>query len=527
MKICLKSGSCALVLALLAGVASAQDSPRFDIRAYLVEGNSLISQSEAQALLQPYTGAQRDFGDIQRALEALQRAYRERGYSAVRVLIPEQDVRAGQVRLRVIEAKLRKIRTKSKHFSESNLRASVPSLKEGTTPNTPAIGRDIQLANENPAKQTSVALESAGEAGKIDAGIRARDYDPQQVSVSLDNTGNPQTGNLRLGLGYQHANVADRDIVFTGQVITAPQNVDDVWIYGAGLRVPFYGYHSLVDVYAGYSDVDSGTVQGLFNVSGKGTIFGGRYSYMLPRIDGYEHRAYVGLDYRDYQQNVLLTGTTGSLLPDYVVKPWSIGYAGKFLRPEGDVGFYASFSQNIPGGSDGSQNTYCAVRSDGFGNCAPARYQIYRYGASAQQLLPNDLLVRGVFNGQYSSDPLVPGEQFGMGGWNSVRGFYEREVASDSGSQASLELYSPDVGTWIGDKWRARGLVFVDWAQGRDNAPIISPKNGLGSAGIGIRVTRGRDVSLRIDYASVLNGAEPGGRPGGSDRVHAGVVLGF
>ena len=300
-----------------------------------------------------------------------------------------------------------------------------------------------------------------------------------------------------------------------------------MWIYGAGLRVPLYGYNSLVDVYAGYSDVDSGTVQGLFNVSGKGTIFGGRYSYMLPRIDGYEHRAYVGLDYRDYQQNVLLTGTTGSLLPDYVVRPWSVGYAGKFLRPEGDVGFYATFSQNIPGGNDGSQNTFCAVRSDGFGNCAPARSQIYRYGASAQQLLPNDLLVRGVFNGQYSSDPLVPGEQFGMGGWNSVRGFYEREVASDRGNQASVELYSPDVGGWIGDRWRARGLVFVDWAQGRDNSPIISPKNGLGSAGIGIRVTRGRDVSLRIDYASVLNGAEPGGRPGGSDRVHAGVVLGF
>jgi len=478
-------------------------------------------------MLQPYAGPQRDFGDIQRALEALQRAYRERGYSAVRVLIPEQDIRAGQVRLQVIEAHVRKIRTEGKHFGDANLRASVPSLKEGATPSTPEIGRDIQLANENPAKQTSVALESAGEPGKIDAVVRARDYDPQHISVSLDNTGNPDTGNLRLGLGYQHANLGDRDIVFTGQVITAPENMSDVAIYGAGLRVPLYGYHSLVDVYAGYSDVDSGTVQGLFNVSGKGTIFGGRYTYMLPRVEGYEQRAFVGLDYRDYQQDTVLIGTTGSLLPDYVITPLSVGYMGKFLRPEGDVGFYASFSQNIPGGGDGSQNTFCAVRSDGLGNCAPARYQIYRYGASAQQLLPQDLLLRAVLNGQYSNDPLVPGEQFGMGGWNSVRGFYEREVASDVGNQASLELYSPDVGKWIGEKWRARGLVFFDWAQGHDNSPKISGKNGLSSAGIGIRVTRDRDVSFRIDYASVLNGAEPGGRPSGSDRVHAGVVLGF
>jgi hemolysin activation/secretion protein len=524
----LKTGACALVLAFYLGTGAAQDSPRFAIERYVVDGNTLVPQPEIDALLTPFTGAESDFGDIQRALEALQQAYRTRGYSAVRVLVPEQDIRGGQVRLQVVEAKLRQIRVEgNKFFDEANLRASIPSLTEGSTPSTPEIGRDIQLANENPAKQVSVALESAGAPGQIDAVIRARDNDPQRFSISVDNTGNPQTGNLRAGFGYQHANVADRDIVFTGQVITAPENVEDVAIYGAGLRVPFYGYHGILDVYAGYSDVDSGTVQGLFNVSGKGTVAGGRYTYMLRRLEGYEHRAFVGLDYRDFAQNAVLVGTSGSLLPDYVVRPLSIGYAGKFLRAAGDAGFYATFSQNVPGGGDSSQSTYCQVRSDGAGNCAAARYQIYRYGASAQQLFPNDILLRAVFNGQYTSDALVPGEQFGMGGWNSVRGFYEREVANDIGNQASLEVYSPDVGKWIGDKWRARALAFMDWAQGRDNYPRANPNNGLGSVGIGVRVTRGRDLSIRFDYGYVTNGAEPGGRPSGSDRVAAGVVISF
>jgi len=528
LKNLLKTGVCGFLLALHLGTVSAQDSPRFDIHGYVVEGNTLIQPADVDALLKPYTGTQRDFGDIQRALEALQAAYRAHGYSAVRVLIPEQDIRAGQVRLQVIEGKLRKIRVEgNKFFDEANLRASIPALKEGDTPSTPEIGRDIQLANENPAKQVSVALESAGEAGQIDAVIRTRDHDPQRIAVSLDNTGNPQTGNLRLGLGYQYANVANRDIVFTGQVITAPENINNVSIYGAGLRVPVYAHHGMVDVFAGYSDVDSGTVQGLFNVSGKGTVAGGRYTYMLPRLEGYEHRALVGFDYRNYQQNTVLIGTTGSLVPDYVVTPLSIGYTGKFLRPEGDVGFYATYSQNIPGSGDGSQTTFCNVRSNGFGNCAEAHYKIARYGASAQQLFSNDLLLRAVYNGQYTNDALVPGEQFGMGGWNSVRGFYEREFANDVGNQASVELYSPDVGKWIGDKWRARGLVFVDWAQGHDNSPVLSPKNGLSSTGIGVRVTRGRDVSIRVDYGYVVNGAEPFGPASGSDRIHAGVVLGF
>src|SRR6266853_1433077 len=78
--------------------------PRFEIQRFLVEGNTLLKQSELDGILTPFSGKNRDFGDIQRALEALQDAYTGRGYNAVRVSIPEQDIRAGQVRLRVVRS---------------------------------------------------------------------------------------------------------------------------------------------------------------------------------------------------------------------------------------------------------------------------------------------------------------------------------------------------------------------------------------------------------------------------------------
>ena len=90
-------------LALCTGTSIGQvpPAPRFDIQRYIVEGNSLLQQADIDAILAPFAGKNRDFGDIQRALEALQDAYTRRGYNAVRVVIPEQDIRAGQVRLRV------------------------------------------------------------------------------------------------------------------------------------------------------------------------------------------------------------------------------------------------------------------------------------------------------------------------------------------------------------------------------------------------------------------------------------------
>ncbi|HMH19202.1 MAG TPA: POTRA domain-containing protein, partial [Burkholderiales bacterium] len=81
--------------------SQAPTARRFDIQRFVVEGNTLLSQDDLEQILAPHSGKNRDFGDVQRALEALQGAYSSRGYTAVRVGLPEQDIRAGQVRLQV------------------------------------------------------------------------------------------------------------------------------------------------------------------------------------------------------------------------------------------------------------------------------------------------------------------------------------------------------------------------------------------------------------------------------------------
>src|SRR6266853_1568871 len=176
--------------------------PRFAIQRFLVEGNSLLAQGELDRILAPFSGKDRDFGDIQRALEALQDVYAGRGYNAVRVSVPEQDIRSGQVRLSVVEARIRRVQVQgNRFFDQKNVRAGLPSLKEGTSPNTRAIGQDALLVNENPAKQVSVALQAADDPGQVDAIVRVTDEKPSKVSLFADNTGTPKTGNLRTGVG--------------------------------------------------------------------------------------------------------------------------------------------------------------------------------------------------------------------------------------------------------------------------------------------------------------------------------------
>jgi hemolysin activation/secretion protein len=346
------------------------------------------------------------------------------------------------------------------------------------------------------------------------------DENPSRVSAYVDNTGTPNTGNYRIGVGYQHANVFNRDQVLNVQAITSPTHVSDVKIFGAGYRIPVYTWGGVVDILAGYSNVNSGTVQGLFNVSGSGNVFGLRYTQLMGRWENYEHRVSLGLDYRAYKNDVTFADTGAPLVPNITVHPATLAYLGRFSRIGQDLSFNVSYSHNIPGGNNGEQADFDAQRPG-----AQAGYGIVREGVAVSQLLPSDFIFRAVANAQQTSDLLIPGEQFGMGGVDSVRGYYEREVANDVGWRVSLEAYSPDFGTWFGSTWRARALVFTDAARGHDNAPERGPENKLGSFGVGVRANQGKFLAFRLDVARATQDA--GTRQSGDYRAHFAAAVSF
>jgi len=195
-----------------AQAADAATTQKFRIVRFDVTGNTLLSAAEVEHIVASYTGDDKDFGDIQRALEALEQAYRNRGYGSVQVLLPEQDITAGVVKLRVTEPRIGKVKVEdNKYFDVANVRASLPTLKEGTPPNAQAIARNLQLLDEHPTKQTTVLLRSGDTDDELDAVVKIKDVKPLRYFATLDNTGTKETGNERLGVGFQHSNLFDQD----------------------------------------------------------------------------------------------------------------------------------------------------------------------------------------------------------------------------------------------------------------------------------------------------------------------------
>lgn len=494
--------------------------PSFEVIRFDVQGNTLLSQAEIDVVLQPFLGKSQNFSHVQRALEALEALYHQKGFKVVQVLLPEQELNQGVVKLNVIEARIAKVTVEGQHFFDiPNIRRSLPLLQEGATPNIEVISTHLRMANENPAKKISLSLQTSEKDGEVDALLKVSDEKPWTLSSTLDNTGNRSTGRSRLSMSYQHANIANRDHIMSLQYTTSTEYPNRVNIYGMGYHLPIYRYGDSIDVFASHSDVDSGSVMaGLVDlrVSGKGSVLGARYNQNLKRIGEYQSKLVYGIDYRTYQNDVMWQGT--QLGNDVIVHPLSLSYMGEWSSVQRQFNAYISAVRNIPGGRDGREADFSRTRSE-----AISTYRLLRYGADYRQPLPKNWQFHLGLNGQYTQDSLIPGEQFGAGGANSVRGFSERELSDDKGHSISAEVYTPNLCSGM----QCHILMFYDIAKLSRNHPSAgeSTTASIASVGIGMRIVKNRFLSMQIDYGHVLDAG--GSQDKGDNQWHIKIGLAY
>jgi hypothetical protein len=91
------AGLTALVCLLRAGLAGAEEV-KFDVYEYQVEGNTVLPPTSVEKAVYEFLGPERTIDDVEKARAALEKAYRNAGFSTVIVSIPEQQVNEGVVK---------------------------------------------------------------------------------------------------------------------------------------------------------------------------------------------------------------------------------------------------------------------------------------------------------------------------------------------------------------------------------------------------------------------------------------------
>jgi len=376
------------------------------------------------------------------------------------------------------------------------------------------------MANENPARKITMKLQSGQQDGVVDANLEVSDEKAWKAMLNLDNSGTGPTGKTHVGVVLQHANLWGRDHVGSFQYTTTAEEPDKVSVYGLGYHIPLYALGDSIDLFASYSNIDSGSVTaGLFDlaVSGRGSVYGARYNQTLARRGKLEPRLVYGVDVKAFKNSVLFSGENFG--NDVTVHPLSLAWIASMPLADADANLALTLVHNIPGGSRGGSEDFNRARAG-----ARASYRIVRFAGAYSQAVGAGWQLRLLLNGQWSADALVPGEQFGAGGGGSVRGLEERALSTDSGAFTNAELSTPDLcGGW----WQCRLLGFVDAARGKRNKALPGEMVSatVASAGIGLRLNAGDTTYMQLDYGHVVRDRAAIGST--RNKVHVRVGLSY
>ena len=216
----------------------------------------------------------------------------------------------------------------------------------------------------------------------------------------------------------------------------------------------------------------------------------------VENLGSYQHDVVVGYDDKLFENDLQFAGSSVvDAVTDVRTNPFLLSYRGRWVYPQSQFGFELTSVTNQPGGSDSDETTYMEVR-DG----ASPDWAATRYGFNYAYRFRSNWAIRFNYLAQNSGEPLVAGEQFGVGGAQSVRGFEERQVLGDDGWQNNLEVFTPN----LGDSG-VNFLFFYD--AGHVELNDTEEEFDVSSAGFGVRWAWQQKIGLRADIASVLEGA--------------------
>lgn len=462
--------------------------------------------------------------DTMRAIQAETLLYlRDHYRPLVDVIYPEQDVTEGIIQIVVREAVVGKLELRdpgspaspiTNKWANLDYINKVIRLKSGSVVDTLTLEEDLDWLTRNPYREIAGQVTFSKGAGPQEADIYTslRHRKPWDVYVGYDNTGSEATDMNRVYLGLAGGGVlGNLDNFGTYQFIADPE-LKHLKAHAASYTALLPWRHTL-RVFGYYSDssadvTDNNTVTG---ESYQGSL---RYEVPLPRIGRMQQSFQVGMDYKHLGNTLEFGGTP---VQD---SPWEVfQFNGAYVAYASDSigrtvltaeGFYS------PGDvtSLNDQEAYDQVRRG-----SPPDYYLGRVQLDRWFELPEGFYFRVRGAGQLASDQLLPSEQLGLGGRNSVRGFPEREVNTDQGWFASAEFITP---SWIGRRTGTtptryldftrdpetyeHGLFFVafiDYGGGRNFNPQPDEEDReLASVGGGVRYKFRRNVDLLFDYGS-------------------------
>ena len=469
----------------------------FNIWEIRVGGNSVLDAPTIEALVYPHLGRDKTIEDVEAAQEALATAYRDAGYTAASVTIPEQTVDSGIVRLEVAEGRLGRLRVReARYVSGRDVMSEMTSLSPGEAISFSGLQEDLVAVNaRSPDRTVTPVIRAGRDPGELDVELRVEDQLPMHAMFDLNDRFTADTAELRASASLSYDNLFQRFHSVSLQYTTAPERREDSEVWALTYLWRLRDNPGILAFYAVDTSSDVFTV-GDLNVLGDARIYGFRFVRPLEAAGSMFHSFTVGADSKDFTETIGDELNT-PIKYTHLTGNYSVGWNLENYRASYDLGLglgIRALGNDVQEFEDKRFN---------------AKPNYYYFRLNTEHLIRGwqGIGFYGRLSGQYTPEPLINNEQFTVGGATSVRGYLEAERLADYGAFGNIEVRSPNFGPVIGSWVDTLYLhAFYDAAQLglNDSLPGQDPNFELYSTGIGLRFMSDFGLLAAVDYAHPL-----------------------
>jgi hemolysin activation/secretion protein len=436
--------------------------------------------------------------DLETLRLALTRLYVDRGYVNSGAVIPDQKVAEGVVEVRVVEGQLTDIQVTGNQRLGSDYVSDRLALGAGPPLNVKGVQEQLQILLQGPfIQRINAELEPGDRPGEARLRAEVEEAPPVRLSVGTDTDLSPALGEARAVVRGQAFSPLGRGDVLTGEVAVASGLQDYILDYA----IPLNAHDLTLGVFGEWtsSKVVRGELQDL-DIRAESSTLAFRLSQPVYRTSQEQLTLAAGLDLRQsttwllderfaFSPGVESDGeshvTVLRFVADWVTRSRSQVLAARSTVSWGIDAFGAT--DNSGGLPDGQFVAW-------LGQFQWAR----RLGETDSQLVFR-------FDGQMTSHPLLPLEQFAVGGLTSVRGYRTNEIVRDRGYIASLELRVPVLRREDGNPM-LQVVPFVDAGGAWYKGYSTPDPNRITSAGLGLRWDPAPAVHAEVYYGQNFQG---------------------
>lgn len=187
-----------------------QKKQTFYVSTISVVGNQAIDSAKLRPLIVPYQDRDLSFSDLQFLCYQISEYYRQQGFIFTRAVVPHQELKNGQLHLRVIEAKLDEIVIDNDSAVANNfLNNIVKPAKTNATIEERTLNRALLLLQDIPGIDVITSIHAGQSLGMSDLQIKVTSS-PAQHQVSFYNFGGRHTHRANLRGTFNFDNLVGR-----------------------------------------------------------------------------------------------------------------------------------------------------------------------------------------------------------------------------------------------------------------------------------------------------------------------------